>query len=130
MATALQHEAPTLSPRIQATSTGKHHPYGGQKNDALTFETDQSVGAGQRTGQGPCSVEPGKTIMRTALLLIPNLVLASQLFWTNLASAASGPLAEGFGRDAWLDKLHVVGGVVLLVAALTVFLVLMILKSR
>ena len=46
MATALQHEAPTLSPRIQATSTGKHHPYGGQKNDALTFETDQSVGAG------------------------------------------------------------------------------------
>jgi hypothetical protein len=83
-----------------------------------------------RTGRGPCPVEPGKTIMRTALLLIPNLVLASQLFWTNLASAASGPLAEGFGRDAWLDKLHVVGGVVLLVAALTVFLVLMILKSR
>ncbi|MDA0787611.1 MAG: hypothetical protein O3B37_15125, partial [Proteobacteria bacterium] len=23
------------------------HPYGGQKNDALTFKTDQTVGAGQ-----------------------------------------------------------------------------------
>ena len=31
---------------LQATSTGKHHPYGGQKNDSLTFKTDQSVGAG------------------------------------------------------------------------------------
>ncbi|MBO22134.1 MAG: hypothetical protein CMM26_07175 [Rhodospirillaceae bacterium] len=68
--------------------------------------------------------------MRTPFLLIPSLVLVSQLFWVNAAVAASGPLAEGFGRDAWLDKLHVVGGVVLLVAALTVFLVLMILKSR
>jgi len=48
VATALQHETSTLSPRIQATSTGKHHPYGGQKNDALTFKPDQSVGAGHQ----------------------------------------------------------------------------------
>jgi hypothetical protein len=47
VATALQHATSILSPRIQATSTEKHHPYAGQKNDALTFKTDQSVGAAQ-----------------------------------------------------------------------------------
>ena len=46
MAAALQHEAATLSPWIEAASNGKHHPHGAKTNDALTFKPDQSVGAG------------------------------------------------------------------------------------
>lgn len=68
--------------------------------------------------------------MRSLFSFILSSAFVCQLFWVNVSSAASGPLAEGFGRDAWLDKLHVVGGVVLLVAALTVSLVLLILKSK
>lgn len=68
--------------------------------------------------------------MQIQFLLIPGLTVVTQIFWAKAVSAATGPLAEGFGREAWLEKLHVVGGVVLLVAVLTVFLVFMILKSK
>ena len=37
VATALQYETATFSPRIQTTRTRKHHPHGGKARDALTF---------------------------------------------------------------------------------------------
>jgi len=49
MAATLQHEAATLSFRIQTASTRKHHPLEGKADDALTFKLDQSMGAGQQT---------------------------------------------------------------------------------
>ena len=50
MAAALQHEAATLSFRIQTAGTRKHHSNGGKTDDALTFKLDQSTGAGQFLG--------------------------------------------------------------------------------
>jgi|GEM_PF-4143577 len=47
MAATLQHEAATLSFRIQTASTREHHPLEGKADDALTFKLDQSTGAGQ-----------------------------------------------------------------------------------
>ena len=46
MAATLQHEAATLSFRIQTASTREHHPLEGKADDALTFKLDQSTGAG------------------------------------------------------------------------------------
>ena len=46
------------------------------------------------------------------------------------AFAASGPLAEGFGRDDWLGKLHVVGAVVGLVLLVTAILITLIIRSE
>jgi len=51
MAATLQHEAATLSFRIQTASTRKHHPLEGKADDALTFKLDQSTGAGQYENQ-------------------------------------------------------------------------------
>jgi hypothetical protein len=55
MAATLQHEAATLSFRIQTASTRKHHPLEGKADDALTFKLDQSTGAGH-VNQQPVSV--------------------------------------------------------------------------
>ena len=49
-----------------------------------------------------------KQFLRGATLLLA-------LFLPTLAQAASGPLAEGFGRESWLGKIHVVAVVVCLV---------------
>ena len=45
------------------------------------------------------------------------------------AIASSGPLADGFGAQAWLDKIHVVLGVIALVTLITVFLIYLILRK-
>ena len=44
--------------------------------------------------------------------------------------AASGPIAEGFGSETWLSKLHVVGGVLALVLLFTATLLFLILRSE
>jgi hypothetical protein len=49
------------------------------------------------------------------------------LFWPVLALAASGPLAEGFGREAWLEKIHVVIIVVAVVVVASGLLIVAIL---
>ena len=45
------------------------------------------------------------------------------------AMASSGPLADGFGAQAWLDKIHIVLGVIALVTLMTVFLIYLILRK-
>ena len=47
-----------------------------------------------------------------------------------VAIASSGPLAEGFGAEAWLDKIHVVLGVIALVVLMAAALIYLILKRR
>ena len=47
-----------------------------------------------------------------------------------VAIASSGPLAEGFGAQAWLDKMHVVLCVIALVVFMTAALIYIILKRK
>ena len=47
-----------------------------------------------------------------------------------LAQAASGPLAEGFGREAWLGKIHVVAVIVALVLLASGILIFAILRTE
>ena len=57
-----------------------------------------------------------KSLIALALVLLPSI-----------AFAASGPLAEGFGRESWLEKVHVVAvvvAVVLLASGVLVFAIL------
>jgi hypothetical protein len=60
------------------------------------------------------------------------LISLSSLFFLcpSYVYAASGPLAEGFGAQAWLDKLHVVFGVVGVVVILTLTIIFAILKKN
>ena len=46
------------------------------------------------------------------------------------AQAASGPLAEGFGRESWLGKIHVVAVVVSLVLLASGILIFAILRTE
>ena len=62
-------------------------------------------------------------LIRCATLLLALLV-------PTLAQAASGPLAEGFGRDSWLGKIHVVAVVVALVLLASGVLVFAILRTE
>ena len=48
----------------------------------------------------------------------------------SVAMASSGPLADGFGAEAWLDKIHVVLCVVALVFFMTAALIYIILKRK
>ena len=52
------------------------------------------------------------------------------VFLNGVAIASSGPLAEGFGAEAWLDKIHVVLGVIALVVFMTAALIYLILRRR
>jgi len=64
-----------------------------------------------------------KQMMRGALLLLALLLPA-------LAQDASGPLAEGFGRESWLGKIHVVAVVVALVLLASGILIFAILRTE
>ena len=52
------------------------------------------------------------------------------LIFYGVAIASSGPLAEGFGAQAWLDKMHVVLSVIALVVFMTAALIYIILKRK
>jgi hypothetical protein len=52
------------------------------------------------------------------------------LSFYGVAIASSGPLAEGFGAQAWLDKMHVVLSVIALVVFMTAALIYIILKRK
>tara|TARA_B100000287_G_C20330897_1_gene661731 strand:+ start:141 stop:335 length:195 start_codon:yes stop_codon:yes gene_type:complete len=52
------------------------------------------------------------------------------LYLNGVAIASSGPLAEGFGAEAWLDKIHVVLSVIALVVFMTISLIYLILKQK
>lgn len=67
-------------------------------------------------------------IMIKQLLSGATLLLA--LFLPTLAQAASGPLAEGFGRESWLGKIHVVAVVVSLVLLASGILIFAILRTE
>ena len=62
-------------------------------------------------------------ISTSAMLLLALLLPA-------LAQAASGPLAEGFGRESWLGKIHVVAVVVALVLLASGILIFAILRTE
>ena len=47
-----------------------------------------------------------------------------------LAQSASGPLAEGFAREAWLGKIHVVAVIVALVLLASGILIFAILRTE
>lgn len=64
-----------------------------------------------------------KQFLRGATLLLA-------LFLPTLAQAASGPLAEGFGRESWLGKIHVVAVVVSLVLLASGILIFAILRTE
>ena len=63
--------------------------------------------------------------MKKLIILIFNFII---ILYEG-AIASSGPLAEGFGAQAWLDKIHVVLGVIALVTLITVFLIYLILRK-
>ena len=46
-----------------------------------------------------------------------------------VAIASSGPLAEGSGAEAWLDKIHVVLSIIALVVFMTLYLIYIILRK-
>ena len=64
-----------------------------------------------------------KQVSKAALLLLALIVPA-------LAQAAGGPLAEGFGRESWLGKIHVVAVVVALVLLASGILIFAILRTE
>ena len=64
-----------------------------------------------------------KQFLRGATLLLA-------LFLPTLAQAVSGPLAEGFGRESWLGKIHVVAVVVSLVLLASGILIFAILRTE
>ena len=64
-----------------------------------------------------------KQFLRGATLLLA-------LFLPTLSQAASGPLAEGFGRESWLGKIHVVAVVVSLVLLASGILIFAILRTE
>ena len=57
-------------------------------------------------------------------------ILLFALLLPALAQAASGPLAEGFGRESWLGKIHVVAVVVALVLLASGILIFAILRTE
>ena len=62
--------------------------------------------------------------------LIRGATLLLALLVPTLAQAASGPLAEGFGRESWLGTTHVVAVVVALVLLASGVLVFAILRTE
>ena len=64
-----------------------------------------------------------KQVSTSAMLVLALLLPA-------LAQAASGPLAEGFGRESWLGKIHVVAVVVALVLLASGILIFAILRTE
>ena len=48
----------------------------------------------------------------------------------DIGDAATGPLAKNFGADDWLDKIHIVFSVFVVVAVTTLILIVLILKKR
>jgi len=64
-----------------------------------------------------------KQFLKGAALLLALLL-------PTLAQAASGPLAEGFGRESWLGKIHVVAVVVSLVLLASGILIFAILRTE
>ena len=48
----------------------------------------------------------------------------------DIGNAAAGPLAKNFGADDWLDKIHIVFSVFVVVAVTTLILIVLILKKR
>ena len=62
--------------------------------------------------------------MKKLIILIFNFIIVLYE-----GAIAIRPLAEGFGAQAWLDKIHVVLGVIALVTLITVFLIYLILRK-
>lgn len=68
-----------------------------------------------------------KFLIKTSIyffIIILNFYLISYTF------AASGPIAQDFGADDWLDKLHIIYSIIFLVVITTFILVFLILRKK